>query len=612
MGGTDEARLSELTAENDRLASVVTDLESRLRQSETDKLQVQASYEEALQALADSEAKRETIDKELKLAHDQISSMWSELGSVRKQLDNPSVAPPPTLVKKESDPQLELYCTICKERIKVQDIESHSRNCSTSSQSTPPSLNNDVTSSPAKKGKASPAINRINQTNRHRSASPCKPPSQTIIISEDYLVITVTKSPLGVTDLCPFKVITKTNMAHLPQPYMEVHRSQSDFQWLYDALQEACPERIVPPLQPPISLDATMSEFQRFLTRVSAHRSLRKHHLFIVFLTGTAEELRSLRAKLRPRRHSDQVKYKPAVGRDTNTGPLVTTKDYLCTLEQNILGLVSHLEQASRKGTSTGKIGHWFRAISDSEPLDCVTYLRTAASDLSRTCEAIESHHTDSDDGLLVQNLQSIAEYIVTSKGLLTRVEEAVDKFLYWDEEITILEAVTSSPVVEQLPVDTTTEQSNEQDVVFDDSGVSDVTTSSNNSSNSAHSGRGHMPSHDHRMASHDSTSSGEDSVSTSEKWAQASKYCADAKDYLEMMCHGLAEELSHFDLQKEKELKQVLVDYASTQQERHEKCQGKWFAMKLLLDTPVNPEIRAIQFSSPGTGGTSEQSSKT
>lgn len=82
---------------------------------------------------------------------------------------------------------------------------------------------------------------------------------------------------------------SQTNMPHLPQLYMEVHRSQSDFQWLYDALQEACPERIVPPLKPPISLDATMSEFQRFLTRMSAHKVLRKNHLFIMFLTGTAE-----------------------------------------------------------------------------------------------------------------------------------------------------------------------------------------------------------------------------------------------------------------------------------------------------------------------------------
>ena len=29
-------------------------------------------------------------------------------------------------------------------------------------------------------------------------------------------------------------------------------------------------------------------------------------------------------------------------------------------------------------------------------------------------------------------------------QDLLTRVEEAVDKYLYWDEEVTIIEAVTS------------------------------------------------------------------------------------------------------------------------------------------------------------------------
>ena len=120
------------------------------------------------------------------------------------------------------------------------------------------------------------------------------------------------------------------------------------------------------------------------------------------------------------------------------------------------------------------------------------------------------------------------------------------------------------SPVLENPPTVMAVESANEQDVVFDDSGVSDVTTSSNNSSNSAHATC--------HMTSHDSSSSNEESISTSEKWAQASKYCADAKDYLEMMCHDLAEELSHFDLQKEKELKQVLLDYASTQQERHEK----------------------------------------
>eukprot|EP00731_Ephydatia_muelleri_P011936 Em0006g830a len=34
------------------------------------------------------------------------------------------------------------------------------------------------------------------------------------------------------------------------------------------------PKRVVPPLKPPISLDATVSEFQRFLSRIAAHKVL--------------------------------------------------------------------------------------------------------------------------------------------------------------------------------------------------------------------------------------------------------------------------------------------------------------------------------------------------
>ena len=38
------------------------------------------------------------------------------------------------------------------------------------------------------------------------------------------------------------------------------------------------------------------------------------------------------------------------------------------------------------------------------------------------------------------------------------------------------------------------------------------------------------------------------------------------------MMCQDLTDELAQFDLQKEKELKQILLDYATAQLERHEK----------------------------------------
>ena len=45
------------------------------------------SYEEALTSLADSEAKQETGARELKMAHNQMASLWGELEQIRKQID---------------------------------------------------------------------------------------------------------------------------------------------------------------------------------------------------------------------------------------------------------------------------------------------------------------------------------------------------------------------------------------------------------------------------------------------------------------------------------------------------------------------------------------------
>jgi hypothetical protein len=56
---------------------------------------------------------------------------------------------------------------------------------------------------------------------------------------------------------------------------------------------------------------------------------------------------------------------------------------------------------------------HTRRAISESEPGD--TYLKTASSDLARTCNTMETSHGDSEDTLLVHNLQSIAYYVRAS-----------------------------------------------------------------------------------------------------------------------------------------------------------------------------------------------------
>ena len=69
--------------------------------------------------------------------------------------------------------------------------------------------------------------------------------------------------------------------------------------------------------------------------------------LFILF-----QELRVLRAKFRPHLPSEEsLQYRPTQGRDTSSGALVATKDYLHSLENNLLGLVHHLQQRTTNDT---------------------------------------------------------------------------------------------------------------------------------------------------------------------------------------------------------------------------------------------------------------------
>lgn len=90
----------------------------------------------------------------------------------------------------------------------------------------------------------------------------------------------------------------------------------------------------------------------------------------------------------------------------------ISLQDYLTGLEQNMVGLTSHLEQSARRGHGSPmeRAAHWFRAISDSEPHH--TYLKRAAADLARTCEGMEAQLGDSDEMLFIQNLQSLTDYV--------------------------------------------------------------------------------------------------------------------------------------------------------------------------------------------------------
>uniref|UniRef100_A0A1X7TDQ7 Uncharacterized protein n=1 Tax=Amphimedon queenslandica TaxID=400682 RepID=A0A1X7TDQ7_AMPQE len=227
-------------------------------------------------------------------------------------------------------------------------------------------------------------------------------------------------------------------------------------------------------------------------------------------------------------------------------------------------------------------MSHWFRHIAEGEP--CDTYLKLSSGNLARTSEIIETQQStfNGDDALCVQNLQSIAGYtcIFTQQwqalslpltllhlvDLLTRVEEAVERFLYWDEGVMIYEAVTSSPSSHDVPV-----TGGVADEVFD-SGVSSISGSSTGgggNTSSCHSRDESTPdttnAHGGNCWSPSRRNIGLDD-SISEKWAQASSNCSDAKEYLEMICRSrdLPDELAQFDLRKEQELRQVFFDLAA------------------------------------------------
>jgi hypothetical protein len=424
---------------------------------------------------------------------------------------------------------------------------------------------------------------------------PSTPPPQ-----EEFMVVNVTRTPPGQSDLAPFKILTKTNLPHFVKKSLEVYRSQGDFQWVYDILCDTCPERIIPPLKPQISLHATMLEFQRFLSRIGNHKSLRKNHFVVAFLQAPTDELRSLKAKNKPQKqnggHSEGM-YKPSQGRDTNSGSLVQTKTYLEGMEGNLKLFLEHLDPDPAKKGRESPV-QLFRRLTELEPSQ--TYLKDASTSLASVCESLERSQGEGDEGLLKESVDSLIDYIRSAQCLVRRIEDAVDRYLFWDEEVQMYEAVNSSPIAEHFSssLEELREVGESNPPYQDDSGMSETSGSSavTQEQSVADSGVKSMG------------TSVDGSSSLSQKWAEATSQCQDAKDYLEIMCQDLSTELSQFDLLKEEEMKQILLAYCTNQLEVQEKSKSKWFSLKYILDIPIKPEVRAIQFKSAEAEETTQQ----
>ncbi|XP_028393564.1 sorting nexin-7-like isoform X2 [Dendronephthya gigantea] len=297
----------------------------------------------------------------------------------------------------ELDPDdLVLSCTLCSEKMRIDEITSHSRICSAQSQSKNRALH--------------------------------KP---------DTLIVNVTCSEADI-EKASFKIVTRTNLENYNSTHYDVHRSESDCLWLRENLQELCTECVVPPLLQQTTLNGKTRELERFLSRLCQHQILRTSSLLQLFLTGSDEEIQIAKEGFNERQSLKQtpVEHKPSRIDTSDKGTLIKCQKYLESIVKSLSGLINHLRSSLEISSKKGQ-GRWFKSIAESEPED--TYLKTAAQALSKVCDDLEKGQKE-DEKLIIGDLQSVLEYIYSCQKLLGRVESSVNSFLYWEEEVRVCE----------------------------------------------------------------------------------------------------------------------------------------------------------------------------
>ncbi|XP_067021616.1 uncharacterized protein [Acropora muricata] len=457
----------------------------------------------AQQSLIEEQEKSQMYQKKLEDIKTQInkSGVKSAIKLLDKILQKDTKSQQNGLIQKSksdtSCDDLMLSCALCHEKMRVADLASHSKVCCPK------------------------------DTSKHPT-TPSTP-------SPELLRVTVTSSETDEKN-ATFKVVTKTTLEQYKFSDYEVHRSEGDFEWLQSALEESCPERIIPPLVLHSSLHGKMREVQRFLSRICAHKVLKKHYLLNLFLTGEGQDLQKARDELEMKKQKDKSAVDEYMSQECcdQNAPVIKCQRYLEQFATNLDGLITYLQESLNKCMIDGP-GVWFKSLSDCEPSD--TYLKTAAEALSKICMELENNRETAEEKLIVNDLKSVYHYVKSGEGLLQRVQAAVARFVHWEEEVRAYEEM-KEPSLE-----------NESDA-----------------------------------------------SNQTQKWAEANSNCAEAKTKLEHLCKELSSELAHFDWRKEVELREILIEYSALKSEHFEKVQSKWFGVKLMVEAPVAAEARAIK----------------
>lgn len=517
-GDESQDNIFKLKGERDRLAEELEQLKRKLDEAYKENATLHERYyavgetvvstKEELaitqQSLIEEQERSHQYQKQLEDIKSQInkSGNKSAIKLLDKIIQKEIKSHPNGLIQKtkseSSSDDLMLSCALCHEKMRVDELATHSKVCS--------------------------------------SKDKGKPPTTPTTPGTELLRVTVTCSETDEKN-ATFKVVTKTTQENFKFSDYEVHRSEGDFEWLQSALEEACPERIIPPMVSHSSLHGKMREVQRFLSRICAHKVLKKHHLLNLFLTGEGQDMQRAKEELEKRKRKVNSTANKGLKQDhcDQNAPVVKCQRYLEQFATNLDGLITHLQDCLNKNTIDGP-GVWFKSMADFEPAE--TYLKVATAALSKICIELENDRETAEEKLIVNDLKSVYHYVKSAEGLLQRVQAAVETFLFWDEEVRAYEQRE-------------------------------------------------------KPSSEDSTDNSSDQT---QKWAVANSNCADAKTSLEFLCKDLSSELAHFDWRKEVELREILTEYSALRSEHFEKVQSKWFGVKLMVEAPIAAEVRAIK----------------
>lgn len=517
-GDESQDNIFKLKGERDRLAEELEQLKRKLDEAYKENATLHERYyavgetvvstKEELaitqQSLIEEQERSHQYQKQLEDIKSQInkSGNKSAIKLLDKIIQKEIKSHPNGLIQKtkseSSSDDLMLSCALCHEKMRVDELATHSKVCS--------------------------------------SKDKGKPPTTPTTPGTELLRVTVTCSETDEKN-ATFKVVTKTTQENFKFSDYEVHRSEGDFEWLQSALEEACPERIIPPMVSHSSLHGKMREVQRFLSRICAHKVLKKHHLLNLFLTGEGQDMQRAKEELEKRKRKGNSTANKGLKQDhcDQNAPVVKCQRYLEQFATNLDGLITHLQDCLNKNTIDGP-GVWFKSMADFEPAE--TYLKVATAALSKICIELENDRETAEEKLIVNDLKSVYHYVKSAEGLLQRVQAAVETFLFWDEEVRAYEQRE-------------------------------------------------------KPSSEDSTDNSSDQT---QKWAVANSNCADAKTSLEFLCKDLSSELAHFDWRKEVELREILTEYSALRSEHFEKVQSKWFGVKLMVEAPIAAEVRAIK----------------